>query len=128
MRVTFKRALAVLAFAACWAACLPGFVRAQTQLDWNAPPGCPDEAEVERAIERALDPSIKRHSKLEVEAEVERSSSGYSLLLSVQTQSGTSRERLEASDCALLVRVIALKVSRDDSSNAKLMVFEVANP
>jgi hypothetical protein len=96
--------------AAAWAAA-PSFACAEPQLAWSAPAACPDEAAVRGAMEGALDPAEAPRATLSVDAEVRAGRDGFELLLAVQTPSGTSRERLVASDCALFVRLIALKVA-----------------
>lgn len=65
---------------------------------------------MQSAIDRAAGP-VARRSTTKVEAEVEQVADAYQLTLFVQTATGSSRERLVASDCSLFVRLIALKVS-----------------
>ncbi|HKU39948.1 MAG TPA: hypothetical protein VJR89_17430 [Polyangiales bacterium] len=90
-----------------------GPARAQTQLEWEAPAGCPDEAAVRAGIERRLatSPERARLAPMRIDALVTREATRYRLELTLQTATGESHELLFAEDCALFARLIALQAS-----------------
>jgi hypothetical protein len=95
---------------------LPAPARAEPSsisIAWDAPEGCPSEAQTRAAVARWLDAggSADGGPRVEARAEVTRSESQYELDLTVKTSSGESRKRLTSPSCATLMEAVALQVS-----------------
>ena len=100
-------------FVCACCALLPLPAAAKTQLEWDAPAACPTRAAVRSSIERALGQPFEstRLAPMGITAGVTLDGSKFRLALTIKTPGGTSREELFADECALFVRVIALKAS-----------------
>lgn len=83
------------------------------ELAWEAPVGCPDEAAIRAAIQRWIEqsPDPLDTRQLYVDGRVEPEGRGFALELVLESQSGSSHERLHAERCETLVDVVALKVT-----------------
>jgi hypothetical protein len=91
---------------------LPG-VSAQASaplLAWRAPAGCPSEAHVRAAIERALDPAAQDEIR-SLRAEVVAVDGGYQLDLQLATRRDVHQKRMFAQLCSTFVDVLTLELS-----------------
>ena len=79
------------------------------ELDWQAPPECGSADDVRAELERIarVRPGFGL-AKLAAQARVERQGSGYAVRLTTQHEGQAGERRLEAADCATLVRTLTL--------------------
>jgi hypothetical protein len=100
-------------FIACGMLLSPAAARADLQIAWDAPAGCPSESEVAQTVRELSGASaIERQSAdVEIEADVSESESGYVMELRMRTASGTRSMRLSSLGCALLARVVGLQTA-----------------
>jgi hypothetical protein len=78
------------------------------ELRWSAPPGCPAEAEVLRAVDQLLGSAAV---PLAAEARVERREDGFHLSLSWRTATAAATRELEGESCQQLAQAAALMVA-----------------
>lgn len=79
-------------------------------IDWQAPPGCPTQPEVERAVAE-LAGRIPRPDELTATALVERRETQWSLTLTIASEGTDHRQVLHAEDCDSLATAAALVVA-----------------
>ncbi len=89
-------------------------------LRWQAPAGCPDQAEMERRVAQLLsDDALPK--KLSATAEVTKNEAGYRAQLSIQTEGGIGQRTLDHSQCEILADsaalVIVLSANRTHASS-----------
>jgi hypothetical protein len=82
----------------------------ELSLRWQAPLGCPDQAEMETRVARALEDDTLR-AKLAVMANVTETESGYRAQLSIQTDGGIGQRTLDNSRCDILADSVALVIA-----------------
>jgi hypothetical protein len=90
----------------CWAQGAP------VELEWNAPDGCPDRAEIARRVEALLGHPATSNEALAFRAEVRETDDGHFRATLRSRWAGGSTERtFEAVDCAKIGRAAALIVA-----------------
>jgi len=104
------RAFAIALWATALAEALPAHAQLPPaiELSWQAPDGCPDEAQVRAEAARALGTAPATSSPLVAEAQVERSGEGYVLHLRTRFEGKLGERRLEARDCHALMQSVTL--------------------
>lgn len=79
---------------------------------WEAPEGCPTEADVRSAVRQWLPPEGGVDLRtIHVEARVKSHATGFALDLSFESKSGSGHETLVAVRCQTLADIVALKVA-----------------
>src|SRR6202008_3442743 len=75
------------------------------ELEWQAPPGCAQAADVRAELERIarVRPGFEL-TRLRARGEVARSGAGYAARLYTERDGSEGERRLQASDCTTLVR------------------------
>jgi hypothetical protein len=88
-------------------------VSAEVRLDWRAAEGCPDAAAVRSTMHRSFESegASAALADVQIDAEVERSGSGYALALELRTPSGVRRMRMAAASCDVFSQVVALQAA-----------------
>lgn len=86
---------------------------ADVRLDWQAPDGCPDAATVTSALTKWLETTGTplEAAEVQIDAQAERSPSGYELALELSTRSGARRMRMFSESCDVFAQVIAVQAS-----------------
>lgn len=104
-----RLAASLLMIACVWLVGHPARVRA-LEIEWHAPPSCPDASSVRSNIAAALDRGAATGVKA-VRAHVVAVAGGYRLELTLETALATHRKQLEATHCSTFVHLLALELS-----------------
>ncbi|MEM6996630.1 MAG: hypothetical protein AAF721_39365, partial [Myxococcota bacterium] len=80
------------------------------ELRWDAPPSCPDQAQVRDEVDTLLGGPARPAERWVVDARVEQLGDAYTLSLTMQTASGTDARSITAPECSQLARATALIV------------------
>jgi hypothetical protein len=93
--------------------CAAPSVSAHTaQLEWSAPPSCPDAAELRSRVERLLGAPLSEGRTFEARAEVsEDGDARFTLTLSVRTPDGEGTRRVRADTCEAALNVAAFAIA-----------------
>ncbi len=82
------------------------------ELSWDAPGGCADVASVRQDVERVLGNTGEVHRKLRAHGEVRRTeTTGWSVTLTLVTETGRSVRTLKAPTCRSLARAAAVVIA-----------------
>lgn len=87
-------------------------VHERIRLEWDAPPECPDAADLQRRMAASLpDDSSADAEALRVHGRIATSVDGYVLELRIDGPHGSGDRRLEAKDCSELAQAAALIIA-----------------
>lgn len=112
---------------AVWATLGPARI---VDLEWSAPPGCPDADAVHRRIELMADPEVDYRAEGRVDAKVTRTGDGWSLRLEMRFPEGRANRELEGASCEAVTDAAALiiAVMLDPESVLEVIEEAVAEP
>jgi len=86
-------------------------------LEWFAPPDCPDKADVISRVEQSLRGAAAGH--LIATADVKRAQGSYRAQLRTTSSQGVGERRLEHADCEILADSVALVIALSAASSGK---------
>jgi hypothetical protein len=81
------------------------------QIDWDAPAGCPDAAEVRARIDEFAEPGGARRSGAIVQGEVREDEGRWALTLMLDIPEGRARRTLDGDNCEVVTDAAALIVA-----------------
>jgi hypothetical protein len=94
----------------------------ELEVEWTAPEGCPDSAEVTSRVSRLLGGVVK--SKLTAVTDVMRTPGGYRARLRVTTPAGSGERVLDNSQCDILADSVAVVIALSASSSLDSLSVE----
>jgi hypothetical protein len=98
-----------LCFAFLWLGTARTVSAAELAIDWNAPPECPDQAELVSRVSRLLGGVVK--SNLTAATDVTRAGDAYRARLRITSAAGFGERTLENTRCEILTDSIALVIA-----------------